>query len=87
MERSHLQPQVVFKRTAKIEGESQTLLKAKLLFTAVPVLYTSMSAGTQGEGEREKGDTQREDGKQREEEWEFREEEEEGRGGQYLHPS
>lgn len=42
MERSHLQPQVVFQRTAKIEGESQTLLKAELLSAAVLVLYTSI---------------------------------------------
>lgn len=60
MERSHLQPQVVFQRTAKIEGESQTLLEAKLLSTAVLVLYTSMHAGRGREMERR-------DSKQREE--------------------
>lgn len=58
-ERSHLQPQVVFQRTAKIEGKSQTLLKAKLLSTAVLVLYTPHRLTGRGReierGDREEG--------------------------------
>lgn len=59
MERSHLQPQVVFQHTAKIEGKSQTPLKAKLLSAAVLVLYTEHRLGGWG--------VERKDGKQREE--------------------
>lgn len=57
VERSHLQPQVVFQHTAKIEGKSQTPLKAKLLSAAVLVLYT----------EHRLGGVERKDSKQREE--------------------
>lgn len=58
MERSHLQPQVVFRRAAEIEGKSQAALRARLLSTAVLVLYTA-----QRESRRE---AERKDGKQRE---------------------
>lgn len=59
MERSHLQPQVVFQHRAKIEGESQTLLEAKLLSTTVLVLYTSVCTGTEGERERDRKEKRR----------------------------
>lgn len=59
MERSHLQPQVVFRRAAEIEGKSQAALRARLLSTAVLVLYT-----VQTESRRE---AERKDGKQRDE--------------------
>lgn len=60
MERSHLQPQVVFRCAAEIEGKSQAALRARLLSTAVLVLYTA-----QRESLRE-AEAERKDGKQRE---------------------
>lgn len=59
MERSHLQPQVVFQHTAEIEGKSQAALEAKLHSAAVRVLYTELKLGGWG--------VKRKDSKQREE--------------------
>lgn len=76
VERSHLQPQVVFQHTAKIEGKSQTPLKAKLLSAAVLVLYTEhRERGRTVNREKKRSRSLKRGG------------EEGGRGGQYLYPS
>lgn len=60
MERSHLQPQVVFRRAAEIEGKSQAALRARLAFySRTSVVHSAEGEPARGRGTEEGRQTER----------------------------